>query len=236
MSTLYIVSTPIGNLEDITFRALETLKNVKVIFAEDTRRTGKLLFQYGLETPLKQYHEHNVEASIPKVLSALKEGDAALVSDSGTPLISDPGFKLVREAIKANAKVVSVPGASALLTALTASGLPTDKFCFRGFLPKKSGQLKNELNEIKDRAETVIYYESPYRILQTLETMEKVLNAERQIVVARELTKLHEEFIRGTINEVLIQLQSKISIRGEITLLVAKQDFSGCMFKKSKDA
>jgi len=225
MGTLFIVSTPIGNLDDISARALGTLGKVSIIFAEDTRRTGKLLQHFGINIPLKSYHEHNVEKTIPYVISSLQDGAVALVSDSGTPLISDPGFKLVREVIGLGGKVVSVPGASALLTALVVSGLPTDKFSFRGFPPKKSGQLRKEFELVSDREETIIYYESPYRITKTLSAIKEILGEDRKVVVARELTKLHEEIFRGTVNEVLEILLHRGKIKGEIVLMIAKARF-----------
>lgn len=225
MGTLFIVATPIGNLSDISARAIDTLKGVRTIFAEDTRRTGKLLTHYGIQTKTRQYHEHNVERAIPQVLGELELGDVALVSDSGTPLISDPGFKLVREVMHVGGKIVPIPGASAVISALVASGLPTDKFCFRGFLPKKAGKIQTEFSEISQREETVIYYESPYRILKTIKKITEILGSDRWIAVARELTKVNEEIITGPSKEVYERLGKKPVIRGEIVLLVAKQDF-----------
>ena len=225
MGTLFIVATPIGNLADISSRAIETLKNVDLIFAEDTRRTGRLLSHFEIATRTKQYHEHNVERALPQVLAALESGDVALVSDGGTPLISDPGFKLVRAVTAKNFNVISIPGASAVIAALVVSGLPTDKFSFRGFLPKKSGKIQKEFEHISDREETVIYFESPYRILKTVKQIVDVLGGNRQIAVARELTKMNEEVLRGTSVNVYEQLSKKGAIKGEIVLLVAKESF-----------
>lgn len=222
MGTLYIVSTPIGNIEDISLRALNILKTVTAIFAEDTRRTGKLLSHYEIKTSTYSYHEHNVERAIPQVLSYLEKGDVALVSDGGTPLISDPGFKLVRELKRQNFKVEAVPGASAVLSALVVSGLPTDKFSFRGFLPRKSGKLEKEFREISDREETVIYYESPHRVNKSLPVMLSVFGEDRMVSVCRELTKIHEEVITGRLVEVVEAFKKKENIKGEFVVLVAK--------------
>lgn len=225
MGTLFIVATPIGNLSDISSRAIDTLKEVHVIFAEDTRRTGKLLAHLGIQTRTSPYHEHNVEKAIPQVIKELEIGDVALVSDSGTPLISDPGFKLVREVVHMGGRVVPIPGASAVISALVASGLPTDKFCFRGFLPKKTGKIQAEFSEISQRDETVIYYESPYRILKTIEQVVGILGKDRWISVARELTKVNEEIMTGTSQDIYEKLCEKPVIKGEIVLLIGKQDF-----------
>lgn len=225
MNTLYIVATPIGNLADISSRAIETLKNVDLIFAEDTRRTGKLLSHFDIPTRTQRYHEHNVVRALPKVLAVLESGDVALVSDSGTPLISDPGFKLVREVVAKGFNVISIPGASAVLTALVVSGLPTDKFSFRGFLPKKLGKFQKELEYVSDCEETIIYFESPYRILKTVKQVVDVLGVNRQIAVVRELTKMNEEVLRGTSEKVYVELSKKSSIKGEIVLVIAKASF-----------
>jgi 16S rRNA (cytidine1402-2'-O)-methyltransferase len=226
MNKLFIVSTPIGNLGDITYRAIDVLKNTKVVFAEDTRRSSKLFFHYGITTPLKRYHEHNVDKAIPEVINYLKMGDVALISDSGTPLVSDPGFKLVRKIKDLGHPVISIPGASAVLASLVVSGLPTDKFSFRGFLPKKSSQIIREMEYIKDRDETTIYFESPYRINKTLALIMNVLGDNRVICVCRELTKLHEEIFLGNVAEIKKEFISR-NPKGEYVVLIAKSDYEG---------
>jgi 16S rRNA (cytidine1402-2'-O)-methyltransferase len=220
---LYIVSTPIGNLADITYRAAEILEIADVIAAEDTRRTRKLLDHLGIKPKrLISYNENNEAAKIPGLLRELSDGSkVALVSDSGTPLISDPGFRLVREAVKNNIDVVPVPGPSAFLTALVASSLPTDSFVFFGFLPKKQGRKTELLRKIKDMKETVIVYESPYRIAKTLAFIEKIL-PKKNICLARELTKKFEEFIRGKPVEVIEKIGRR-KLKGEIVLAIGKE-------------
>ncbi len=225
MNTLFIVSTPIGNLDDISFRAIETLKSVSIVFAEDTRRSSKLFSHFEIKTPLRPYHEHNVQDAIPEVLFALQSGDVALISDSGTPLISDPGFKLVRDARKSGFIVNAIPGASAVLSALVSSGLPTDKFSFRGFLPKKSSQMEKEFETIRDREETTIYYESPFRIQKTLDVISKILGENRIVSVCRELTKMHEEVQTASAGE-LQKLFSSRKPKGEFVVLIAKSEYS----------
>jgi len=221
MSILYLVATPIGNLKDITLRALEVLGTVDIILAEDTRRTSKLISAYNIEKPLESFHEHNEEQKIPTILTNLKAGKKiALVSDAGTPTLSDPGFKLVREVIREGLKVESIPGASAILTALTSSGLPTDQFLFVGYLPKKASKQKEILDLInlvlEKRGTTVIFFESPFRVRKTLGTLAQRF-PEKTVVVARELTKLHEEFIRGKAKEVSAQ---DFPAKGEFTILL----------------
>jgi len=220
--TLYLVGTPIGNLEDITFRAVRILKEVDLIACEDTRHTRKLLDRYAIATPTVSYHEHN-EAERSRELIAKLDGGASvgLVSDAGMPLVSDPGYTLVRAAIEHGVRVETVPGPSALLTALAASGLPTDSFHFYGFLPAKSGQRLKALEGLKDELATLIFYEAPHRILDTLDAIEQVLGA-RPVVVGRELTKLHEEFLRGTAAEIHATLAARESVKGEITVLIGK--------------
>jgi len=220
--TLYLVGTPIGNLEDITFRAVRILKEADMIACEDTRQTRKLLDRYAIAKPAVSYHEHNeTERSRELIAKLLGGASVALVSDAGMPLVSDPGYTLVRAAIQHGVRVEAVPGPSALLTALAASGLPTDSFHFGGFLPAKSGQRLKALEALKDEPATLIFYEAPHRILDTLAAIEQALGA-RTVVVARELTKLHEEFLRGAASEIRATLAARASVKGEITLLIGK--------------
>ena len=221
--TLYIVATPIGNLSDITHRAIQTLKDVDLIAAEDTRHTHKLLQHYAIDTKTISYHEHNEQQRSEELLARLREGsDVAIVSDAGTPGINDPGFRLVRLAIENNISVVSVPGPSALVTALVASGLPTDEFFFGGFLPARSGARRTRLVELRDVPGTLVLYEAPHRLRATLKDAAEVLGV-RQAVVARELTKLHEELRRGTLMELAEHYEKSESPRGEIVLLIDRQ-------------
>ncbi|MBD2344789.1 16S rRNA (cytidine(1402)-2'-O)-methyltransferase [Anabaena subtropica] len=221
--TLYIVGTPIGNLEDITFRAVRILQNVDLIAAEDTRHTGKLLQHLQVKTPQISYHEHNRSSRIPELLEHLHIGKAiALVSDAGMPGISDPGYELVKACIEVGVKVVPIPGASAAITALSAAGLPTDKFVFEGFLPAKGQQRREHLEALQTESRTLIFYESPHRLRETLQDLAEVWGSDRQIVLARELTKLYEEFWRGSIEEAIAHYQQK-EPQGEYTLLVAGQ-------------
>jgi 16S rRNA (cytidine1402-2'-O)-methyltransferase len=216
---LYIVATPIGNLEDITLRALRVLKEVDVIAAEDTRHTQGLLAHYDIRTPLVSYHEHNERSKARQLAEDLVAGkNVALVTDAGTPVISDPGYRLIVEAIGAAIRVVPVPGPSALATALAASGLPTDRFVFEGFLPAKPKERRSRLQELSGDARTLVFYEAPHRLLESLGDMREVFD-DRDIVVARELTKLHEEIFRGALSAA-IETFSKKAARGEITLLV----------------
>ena len=217
--TLYIVSTPIGNLEDMSFRAIRILKGVSVIAAEDTRHTQKLCTYYGIVTPLTSYHDFNKEEKTNILLSRLQAGnDVALVCDAGTPLISDPGFYLVRQAVENNSHLVPIPGPSSVLTALCVSGLPTDRFIFVGFVPKKPGPREKFFLNLQDETGTIIAFETQYRIHKTLETINATMG-NRHIVLTRELTKLNEEILRGDIEEVAKKLTGK-SIKGEITLLI----------------
>lgn len=218
---LYIVSTPIGNLEDITLRAIKTLKSVDLIVAEDTRRTGILLKHFGIEKPQLSYFEFNEEKRIPQVIEKLKAGqNITLVSDAGTPLISDPGFKLVRESIAAKIEIEAVPGASAVLTALVISGLPTDKFLFLGYLPKTQGKTEKILNNLKKilviQKMTVILFESPHRLLKTLENIKEVFG-DLEIVIARELTKIYQEIRKERVSESIAHFQK--GAKGEFTIL-----------------
>ena len=222
---LYLVGTPIGNLEDITLRALRVLKQADLIACEDTRQTQKLLNHYSLTTRTASYHEHNEMTRAPELVMELEQGArVALVTDAGMPGISDPGFRLVSLAIRHHVPVVPVPGASAFLSALVASGLPTDSFRFNGFLPAKRGQRRKMLEEVKDSPRTQVFYEAPHRVVEAVEEIVEALGEERHVVIAREVTKLHEEFLRGTASEVLQTLKSRGEIKGEITLLIAKAD------------
>src|SRR5271156_3219131 len=223
--SLYLVATPIGNIEDITLRALRVLKEVDLIACEDTRQTLKLLSHYGIQTRLVSYHEHNEMTKASELVVDLEGGaKIALVTDAGMPGISDPGFRLIALAIRHHVPVVPIPGASAFLAALVASGLPTDSFRFSGFLPSKSGQRRKLLESVKDSPRTQVFYEAPHRLLETLADVVEVLGSDRHVVVAREVTKLHEEFLRGRATEVLDQLKSRGAVRGEITLLIAKPE------------
>ena len=216
---LYIVSTPIGNMEDITLRALRILKEVRLIAAEDTRRTGLLLKRFDIQTPLTSFFEGNEFKKMDHILSMLERGDpVALVSDAGTPGVSDPGFRLVREAIQHHIPVVPVPGPSAVITALSVSGLPTDSFIFIGFFPHKLKKRREILKQLEERRETLICYESPHRISQSLQDIREVLG-DREIVLARELTKAYEEIFRGRVSDILDQIGDR-TLKGEITLVI----------------
>ncbi len=218
---LYIIGTPIGNLGDMTLRAIETLKNVSLIIAENPGHTQKLLQHFEIkDKKLVQFADHNELAVLDRLVDRLKTEDAALVSDAGTPGISDPGFRLVRACIAANIPVTPIPGASAIISALSASGLPTDRFLFVGFLPKTEPKVSKILEQAKNTESTLAAYESPQRIIKTVQLIAK-LHPTAHIVVARELTKLHEEFIRGASTEVLKNLKQRPSIKGEITLLIS---------------
>jgi len=222
--TLYIIATPIGNLEDITLRALRVLREVDWIACEDTRQTRKLLDHFGIDKPMVSYHEHNEAGRAVDLVERLTGGGSgALVSDAGTPLISDPGYRLVQAAIAAAVPVVPIPGASAAVSALSAAGLPTDAFRFCGFLPPKSSQRRKTLEQWKSETATLIFYETPHRILEALVDVTAVMGL-RPVVVARELTKLHEEFLRGTAAELHVELSSRPSVKGEITLLIGKSE------------
>ncbi len=219
MGTLYIVPTPIGNLEDITLRALRVLREASLIAAEDTRTSGRLLAHYGIETPLTSYHEHNKLAKLGRILDALAGGDVALISDAGTPGLSDPGYELIQAAIAAGVRVVPLPGASALVTALVVSGLPADSFTYLGFLPRRAAARRAALEAQRDEARTLVLYEAPHRLLDTLADVEAVLGT-RPVCVARELTKLYEEVWRGPVGEAIAHF-TEHPPRGEITLVVA---------------
>jgi 16S rRNA (cytidine1402-2'-O)-methyltransferase len=218
--TLYLVSTPIGNLEDITHRAVRLLGEVELIACEDTRHTQKLLNHYGIKTRTISYHEHNERERAVELLRLIEAGsDVAIVSDAGTPGISDPGYRLARLAIESGARVVPVPGASALITALAASGMPTDEFFFGGFLPSRSGARRARLSELRSLPATLIFYEGPHRIAATLKDAHEILG-EREAVVARELTKMHEEVVRGNLSELAERFSSPEKARGEMVLII----------------
>ena len=222
MGTLYLVATPLGNLEDITLRALRILREVALVACEDTRHTSKLLTHYGITTPRRSYHEFNEESRVPQLLQLLRDGrDIALVSDAGTPLISDPGFEIVSACRREGIPVVPIPGASAAITALVGSGLPSDSFYFAGFLPSRAAARRSRLKELATIPTTLILYEAPHRLIDSLEDMAAILG-ERRVALARELTKIHEEFLCGTISEILDVLRARPEIRGEITLVMEK--------------
>jgi 16S rRNA (cytidine1402-2'-O)-methyltransferase len=216
---LYIVPTPIGNLEDITLRALRVLKEVELIAAEDTRHTQHLLSHFGITTALTSYHEHNERDKARSLVKRLERGASiALVSDAGTPAISDPGYRIVVDAVRAGIQVVPLPGACALTTALSASGLPTERFFFEGFLPAKSQERKLKLQGLRSETATLVFYEAPHRLMDALTDLLKIFG-DREIALARELTKVHEEFLRGTLSEIVDSLGDR-DIKGEIVMVV----------------
>jgi 16S rRNA (cytidine1402-2'-O)-methyltransferase len=223
LAALYLIATPIGNLEDITLRALRILREVAAVIAcEDTRHTKKLLDHYSIAKPLVSYHEHNEQTRARELLEMLEQGKSvALVSDAGTPLVSDPGYRIAAAAIAKGIAVVPVPGASAVLAALAASGLPTDQFRFIGFLPAKAAARRRVLEEIISERATVIAYEAPHRVLDALADIAGILGS-RPLVLAREITKLHEEFLRGTAAEIRQTLEARGSIKGEVTLVIGR--------------
>jgi 16S rRNA (cytidine1402-2'-O)-methyltransferase len=220
---LYLVATPIGNLEDITLRALRVLKSVDRIACEDTRQTQKLLNHFDISTPTVSYHEHNEQARTAELIALLQQGGrVAVVSDAGTPAFSDPGLEVVKAAVVAGVPVIPIPGANAALSALIASGMDTDRFLYAGFLAAKPGTRRTELETLATKADglTLVLYEAPHRILETLADVEAVWGEQARVVVARELTKLHEEFLRGTVREVRLALSARERVRGEIVLLI----------------
>ncbi len=221
--TLYLVATPIGNLEDITLRALRTLKEVDLIACEDTRHTSKLLNHFQIKTSLVSYHEHNEQSRTPELIEKLRAGKSiALVADAGTPAINDPGFRLVRACIESDINIIPLPGATAFVSALIVSGLPTDKFFFDGFLPARTAQRRARLAELRDTQATLVFYETPHRIHHALKDAREILG-ERQATIARELTKLHEQIARGTLSELAAQFSDDANARGEIVLLIDQQ-------------
>ena len=222
---LYLVGTPIGNLEDITLRAVRVLKEADVIACEDTRQTQKLLNHYAIATRTTSYHEHNEMTKSAELVKEMQEGaSVALVTDAGMPGISDPGYRLITLAIRHRVPVVPIPGASAFLAALVASGMPTDSFRFSGFLPAKRGERRAALEAIRNSPRTQVFYEAPHRIVEALADVVEVLGEARHVVVAREVTKLHEEFLRGRAGEVLENLKARDAVKGEITLLIGKAE------------
>ncbi len=216
MPTLYIVATPIGNLEDISLRALRILGQVSLIAAEDTRKTKRLLATYGIKTPLTSYHEHNKKTKLPHLLRRLQAQDVALVSEAGMPGISDPGYELVVAASEQDIPIVPIPGASVLVTALAVSGLPSDQFVYLGFLPRRKGQRKRLLEQIAEEGRTILAFEAPHRLLSALEDILDVLG-DRRLAVCRELTKIHEEVFRGTVSQAVAHFAEP---RGEFTLVI----------------
>lgn len=219
MGTLYLVPTPVGNLEDITARALRILKEADLVLAEDTRTSGNLMRHFDLHVPMQSYHKFNEHQTVQHVVERLQAGETvAVVSDAGTPGISDPGFLVAREAIKAGIEVITLPGATAFVPALVSSGLPCDKFCFEGFLPQKKGRM-SRLEALKDETRTVIFYESPYRVVKTLTQFIEVFGPERPVSVCREISKVHEESVRGTLEEVLAHFQEH-EPRGEFVIVL----------------
>ena len=217
---LYLVPTPIGNLEDITLRAINMLKSVDVILAEDTRTSGHLLKHLGISKPLQSYHIHNEHQTVQRIIQRILKGETmALISDAGTPAVSDPGFLLVRECLKNGIDIECLPGPTAFVPALVNSGLPTDRFTFEGFLPHKKGR-QTRLTELKEEERTMIFYESPHRLLKSLQQFSEYFGEDRQASVSRELTKLYEETIRGTLTEIIAYFAEK-TIKGEIVIVVA---------------
>jgi len=217
--SLYIVPTPIGNLEDITFRAVRVLKEVDLIAAEDTRHTQVLLNHYDIRTSVTSYHEHNERGKARELVEQLRQGRSiALLSDAGTPMISDPGYRLVVEAIRAAVQVIPLPGPSAVTAALSAAGLPTDRFGFEGFLPAKKSERRSTLEALKKDTKTLIFYEAPHRLKETLADMAEIFG-DREVAIGREISKVHEEFLRGALREILATVEQQ-TVRGEITLVV----------------
>lgn len=229
---LYIVATPIGNLEDITLRALRVLREVDLIACEDTRHTQKLLNHFEIKTPTQSYHEHNEAVRARELVVRIERGErVALVCDAGTPGISDPGERVIRAAVESGVSVVTVPGASAMISALVASGLGTTSFRFVGFLPSRSGERRSVLEALRPAGETLVFYEAPHRILDMLSDLGNVLG-ERRVVIARELTKIHEEFLRGTVTEVSLELEKRPAVKGEMTVIVSGEDKHGAAPQK----
>lgn len=223
MAKLYIVPTPIGNLEDITLRAINVLKEVDFILAEDTRTSSHLMRHLGIEKPMHSHHKFNEHATVGRVVDAIAAGkDVALVSDAGTPCISDPGFLLVRRCVEEGIEVITLPGATALIPAVVQSGFPCDRFCFEGFLPQKKGRMKR-LEELSTEPRTIIFYESPYRVVKCLEQIAETFGTERRVAVVREITKKFEETVRGTVAEVISHFKAH-EPKGEFVIVVAGYD------------
>ena len=223
VGTLYVVATPIGNLEDMTFRAIRVLKEADLILAEDTRTTGILLKHFEIQNRMQSHHKFNEHKTVEQVAARIKAGEnIALVSDAGTPAISDPGFMLVRECVRQGVEVECLPGATAFVPALVASGLPNEKFCFEGFLPQKKGRM-TKLKSLTDEPRTMVFYESPHRLLKTLTQFMEYFGAERQVAVSREISKLHEQTVRGTLAQ-LVEHFTATEPRGEIVIILAGID------------
>ncbi|MCY3781348.1 MAG: 16S rRNA (cytidine(1402)-2'-O)-methyltransferase [Chloroflexi bacterium] len=233
MGTLYIVPTPIGNLEDITLRALRILKEVALIAAEDTRTSRVLTRHFNIDTPMTSYHEHNKLSKLDVIFSALESADVALISDAGTPGISDPGFELIDAALKNGYTVVPLPGANAITTALVGSGMATDRFLFVGYLPRKAAALRAQLTALSDRQETVVAYESPYRLSDTLSLIVEIMGEDRRVCVARELSKKFEQFCRGGAGEVRAHFLAE-NPRGEVTLVIAGADEGAAIWSQAE--
>lgn len=220
MGILYIVPTPVGNLEDITLRALRTLKEVDLILAEDTRTSSVLLKHYEIRNPLQSHHKYNEHKTLANVINMLKGGsNIALISDAGTPAISDPGFLVVRECVKEGIEVQCLPGATAVIPAVVTSGFPNDRFCFEGFLPQKKGRV-TRLKELSEESRTMVFYESPYRLVKTLSQFAEYFGMERDVAICREISKLHEETVRGTLEEVIKHF-TEIQPKGEIVIVLS---------------
>lgn len=234
---LYVVATPIGNLGDITLRALSTLAAAETVLCEDTRTSGTLMARFAIKARLAPYHEHNAKEVRPQILERLKQGATiALISDAGMPLVSDPGYRLVKEAVELGIPVTACPGPSAVLTGLALSGLPTDRFLFGGFVPQKQGERKRLFEEFAKLRATLIFFESPHRIVDTLQDIAAAFPT-RPVAVTRELTKLHEEVLRGTAADVAAELQSRAAVKGEITLLIGPpEEDEGAVSEADLDA
>ena len=223
MGTLYLVPTPVGNLEDITYRALRILKEADLILAEDTRTSGILLKHFEIKNAMLSYHKFNEHQTVDRVVERLRAGETvAVISDAGTPGISDPGFLVAREAIRAGVEVITLPGATAFVPALVSSGLPCDRFCFEGFLPQKKGR-QSRLEALREESRTMIFYESPHRVVKALAQFVEVFGPERPVSVCREISKIHEESVRGTLQEVLDYFQTN-EPRGEFVIVVGGLD------------
>lgn len=223
MGKLYVVPTPVGNMEDMTFRAIRVLKEADLILAEDTRTSGILLKHYEIKNAMQSHHKFNEHQTVESIVNRIKGGQTvALISDAGTPGISDPGFLVVRECVRNGIEVQCLPGATAFVPALVSSGLPDERFCFEGFLPQKKGRM-TRLNALKDETRTMIFYESPYRLLKTLTQFAEVFGAERPVSVCREISKIHEESVRGTLQEVISHF-TETEPRGEIVIILGGKD------------